>query len=328
MKEFTNHSQIPISLAVWLCDDDYDHNDDPMAISATSLLKPMQALILARRNRDLTKVADVESLIPSRMGTALHTAIENTWNNPDKVTKILLALGYSPTVVSKILINPEKEQILTDSVCIYMEQRRSKQVGKYSISGKFDFVIEGTLEDFKSTGTYGYISGSNTEKYRQQGSIYRWLNPDIITQDYMRIQFIFTDWSKMKARTEAGYPQKRLLEQKIPLMSIAETEAFVTGIVNDVAWYESDEAIPLPLCSDEELWRSATVFKYYKDPAKKARSTKNFDNAEDAQIRLHKDGSIGEVVIHPGQVKRCGYCDVIGICPQAKALVESGALVL
>jgi len=325
---YTNKTNIPISLAVWLCNDDYDHNPDTNVISATTLLKPLKSIILARQNMDLDKIADVSSLIPSRMGTALHTAVEDAWKDKEKLIPLLKSLGYNDEVIDKILINPDPEEIKPESICIYMEQRAQKASGKYYISGKFDFVIEGRLEDFKSTGTYNYISGSNKEKYRQQGSIYRWLNPDIITNDVMTIQYIFTDWSSLKARTDKNYPSGRLVEQKIPLMSLAETESFINAITKQIAEFEHTDQDDLPPCTSEELWAKPDVFKYYKDPAKRARSTKNFPTYQEAAARLAKDGSVGIIDTVKGQVVRCRYCDVSGICNQAASYIADGTLVL
>lgn len=325
--QLTNNTNIPLSLAVWLADDDYDHSDDPNIISATSLLKPIKAITLARQNADLNKAADISSLIPSRMGTALHSAIEKSWES-GQLYEILESLGYSKEIIDKIEINPKPENIGPNTIPIYMENRAHKSIGGYTISGKYDFVMNGVLEDFKSTGTYNYISGSNTEKYRQQGSIYRWLNPQIITEDYMKIQYLFTDWSSVKAIQDKNYPTSRLVEQKIELMSYAETEAFILKIINRIKQYESADQGQIPACTDEELWRKPAVFKYYKDATKLTRSTKNFDNKGDAIQRLISDGNKGIVKDFPGQVVRCRYCDVRGICEQAQGYINEGLLTL
>jgi len=328
MNQFTNRSNIPLSLAVWLCDDDYDHSDDPNTISATSLLKPMRSIVLARQNMNLNKIGDIESLIASRMGTALHTAIENTWKNAKKVTEILTALGYNETVIKNILINPAKEEISIDSICVYMERRSTKQVGKFKITGKFDFVIDGALEDFKSTKVYGYLMGSNNLNYILQGSIYRWLNPDIITNDIMSIQYIFTDWNLLESRKNPKYPPKQVAEKKLNLLTINATETFVKDRVAEITRLESLPQSELPVCTSEELWRKDDVFKYYKDPLKKTRSTKNYKNYNEALDRQVADGNVGTVDTFKGQVVRCKYCDVIGICDQAKQLVAEGSLVI
>jgi len=78
-KILTNNTNVPLSMALWLADDDYDYDDDPNVISATTLLKPMKAIVLARQNADLVKTGDIVSVAASRIGTAMHDAIERTW---------------------------------------------------------------------------------------------------------------------------------------------------------------------------------------------------------------------------------------------------------
>jgi len=62
------------------------------------------------------------------------------------------------------------------------------------------------------------------------------------------------------------------------------------------------------------------VWKYYKDPTKKQRSTKNFDNEYEANKKLAEDGFVGEVVKVMGTPKACNYCSARSICNQAKAM--------
>jgi len=216
----------------------------------------------------------------------------------------------------------------SDIIPVYLEQRAEKEIKGYIISGKFDFVIEAAVEDFKSTSTYGFMAGSNTEKYMQQGSIYRWLNPDKIVGDTVNIQLIFTDWSAAKARADRKYPQSRLLQQTIKLMEIEATENFISQKLEILARLEAAPQTSLPLCTKDELWQKSDTWKYYKNPAKKSRSTKNFDSLNDATIRMHADGNCGEIVHIPGQVGKCKYCDVREICQQAADLVAVGLLKL
>ena len=111
-------------------------------------------------------------------------------------------------------------------------------------------------------------------------------------------------------------------------MSIPETQIFVTDIVAQISSLENSPECDLPECTAEELWRKADVFKYYKDPNKKTRSTKNFDTLIEANTRLVKDGNIGIVDTFKGQVIRCRYCDVVGVCAQANSYLADGSLVL
>ena len=323
---FTNTSNLPMSVAVWLAHDDYDHSSDPYTVSATSLLKPIKSLVLSNRVVS-SATTDVVELIASRMGTAVHTAIENAWLSSN-LKEHLLSLRYSPKIVENIVINPTAEQLTEDSVPIYMELRGSKKVGKYTVSGKFDFVSGGVLEDFKTTGTYGYINQSNAIKYVQQGSIYKWLHPDIITEEFMYIQYIFTDWSAAKARQDKNYPSSRIVPQMYVLNSVQDTEAFVTGRINLIDTYRDADESQMPECTPADLWERDPVFKYYKNPESRARSTKNFATYYEAHERLVQDGSVGVVVEVKGEIKFCSYCPAVSICQQAKGYVAAGRLVI
>lgn len=130
-------------------------------------------------------------MVQSRIGSAIHDAIERAWTTNH--VEALSLLGYPNKVIERIRINPDPKHVTEDIIPVYLEQRANKQVGKYIISGKFDFVGDGRVEDFKSTSTFTAINNTNDEKYILQGSIYRWLNPQLITKDEMAIQFIFTD---------------------------------------------------------------------------------------------------------------------------------------
>jgi hypothetical protein len=82
------------------------------------------------------------------------------------------------------------------------------------------------------------------------------------------------------------------------------------------------------LCNDAELWRAEPVFKYYKNPEKTQRSTKNFETMQEARIRFIEDGSIGLIKEVPGQVTACKYCPAFPLCTQKDDLIASGDLVL
>ena len=326
MSKYANTSSVPLSLAVFLASDFYDHDQDENTISATALIKPLRQIVLsARVPEDMTPV-DLVNLVPSRMGSAIHDAIERSWK--DNYPNALASLGYPKRVIEKIRINPKPEELTDGVIPIYMEQRAKKTVGKFTVTGKYDFIGDGRVEDFKSTSTYTATNNTNDEKYIWQGSIYRWLNPQIITKDEMAIQFIFTDWSKAKAMADPKYPQQRIQQRILPLKSIQETDAFVTRKLNQIEQYWDATEEQLPPCTDTDLWRSEPVFKYYKNPEKRTRSTKNFDNRHDAQLRYIEDGSVGIVVEQPGQATACKYCPAFAVCSQKDALIASGDLVL
>lgn len=323
-RKYTNQASVPLSLAVFLATDNYDHEDD--TISATALLKPTRQLILSQRvPQDLSQV-DVMAMWKSRLGSAIHDSIEGAWLNGHE--KALEALGYPKRVISKIKVNPKPEELTEDTIPVYMELRSYKEFMGYTVSGKFDFVAEGRVEDFKSTGTFTWVNGTKDEDYVLQGSIYRWLNPTLITSDQMQINFIFTDWQAFRAKQDPKYPQQPIMSKVYNLKPLPEIEAFIANKLREVEFFKDAEESELPLCSDKELWRSAPQFKYYKNPQKMSRSTKNFDNKQEAYSRLAKDGGVGTVVEVPGQVMACKYCPAFPICSQKDQLIADGSLKL
>ena len=329
---YKNSTGIPLSLAVWLAYDEYDHNPDPKHISATSLLKSVKQIVLSTRIPTDEEPSDISNLVQARMGTAIHNQIESSWL--DNYKQSMTALGYSEGVIDRVIINP-KQSDLDDGekhgdnlIPIYMEQRVEKTVDGVNISVKYDFVADGVVEDFKSTSTFTYVNKSNDAKYKLQGSIYKWLNPTIITKDYMVIQYIFTDWKAMQALANPAYPKTRTLAYKIPLLSVEQTQQFVENKIRDIKSNLDLDESRLPACTDEDLWRREPVYKYYKNPQKTTRSTKNFPSPTEANIRLATDGNVGIVVEVKGEVIACRYCDAKNICKQKDNYIADGTLKL
>ena len=329
---YINTSSVPLSMAVFLATDNYDH--DAKTISATAIIKPLRQLILGGRVPQELSLPDLISMVASRVGSAIHDGIERSWLTNHKVA--MAALGYPQKIIDLVRVNPSKEDLATDPdiIPVYLEQRATKQVGNYLVSGKYDFVGQGRLEDFKTTSTYTAMSGSNDAKYILQGSIYRWLNPDIITEDEMSIQFIFTDWSAMQARQNPNYPQHRIQERKLKLLSIEETDRYIRQKLSDFDDLVDLPEADLPLCTDEDLWRTEPVFKWYKNHdastvATAAKSTKNFDDELTARTHMMTIGKgAGIVVTKPGQVNACKYCPGFAVCTQKDVLIAVGDLVL
>lgn len=314
----TNKSDISLEMAVWLLFDDYDYVDAPNYISATSLMKPLRHIILPSRiPEDERIVPDVEDQIASALGKALHAAIEKAWLHGNH-RKGLQLLGFPKSMIDRVLVNPTPEELAATEkpIPVYIEQRAIRELDGFNIGGKFDLVCDGRVTDTKSTTVYTWIHGGKDEDYKIQGSIYRWLNPDKVTEDHMRINFIFTDWQKVMAASNPSYPQRRVLHKDIELMTIAETEAWIRNKLALVTKYRNVDEAHLPECTDEELWLSAPKYKYYSDPTKtNGRSTKNFDELIEARQFMAEKGK-GTVITVPGEPKRCAYCPAFPICSQ------------
>lgn len=324
---YANVSEVPLALAVFLASDDYDYIDDPHTISTTTLLKPLRQIILASRvpeGEALPKLADMMKL---RMGSAIHGGIEHSWKN--NYRDAMSALGLPARVIDKVRINPLDQDLTDDVIPIYVEDVRFKRkLGKWTITGKADFIGDGRVQDFKSTSVFVYMKQTNALKFTQQGSIYRWLDPKKITQDEMDIHYIFTDHKASMVRSDPNYPPRPFLQQRYPLMSLRETERFIANKLALIEQYWDAPEDDIPLCDPDELWRSEPVFKYYKNPDKTARSTKNYDTKQEAMLRFIEDGSKGLVKEVPGQVTACKYCNAFSVCSQKDALIQSGDLIM
>jgi len=326
-QKYSQTSGVPLSIAVFLATDHYDHNDDPNTISVTTLIKSTRQIVLSTRVPPGDKVIDLMSMMTSRLGTAIHTGIETAWT--DNYQNALKTLGIPDAVIKGVRINPSPEEAKNpDIIPIYMEQRLSQQFGKWTVTGKFDFVGQGRLEDFKSTTAYVVMNKMNEPKFIKQGSIYRMLGPDIITHPNMAIQYIIRDWSAPQARQNEAYPQKPSVERILPLDGINETRSYVVHKLNQLDLYMNAPESDIPFCTDEELQVSAPVYKYYSDAVKAdsgGKSSKNFDSPVEAYKHLSEKGK-GVVKEFPGEATACRFCAAFSVCSQKDALAAAGRL--
>lgn len=316
MVMLTNNTGIPLALAVWLAADEYDHVSNPDYISATTIMRPVRQIVLGRRASQLGLEDDIESKIASRMGTALHDSVEKAWTLSH--AKALAAMGFSQDVIDAVRINPTDDELKSTPgiIPIYLEQRVTKKIGSMFVGGKYDAIIEGILHDLKTTSAYSWLSDDKDDDYAMQGSIYRWLNPDKITSDFIRICFIFTDWQKAQALSNPKYPSKRAEHKDVKLHSVSHTETILRKKVEAIRLYENADETDIPECAEEDLWMTPATYKYYSDPNKTTgRSTKNFDSFYEANL-FHREKGKGIVIISPGIPRRCNYCQAFTICSQ------------
>ena len=313
---FTNIHGIALPLAVWLAHDEYDYVNEENYISATRLMKPLRHIVLPPRMAPADREhPDISDRIATAFGHSLHDSIEKAWLKGYREN--LAKLGYPEKVINLVRINPDPLTLRADDIPVYMEQRVIKSFMGYRIGGKYDLVAEGQVQDYKSTSAFVWVAGSRDDEHVLQGSLYRWLNPDIITQDTMVINYIFTDWSKAKAKQDPRYPQLRVMSKELKLRSIEDTERWVKNKLTLIQQHWNTPQDQLPECSDEELWRSEPQYKYYVDPTKTARSTKNFDDMASAKKFMNEEkGGKGIIKIIPGTVKRCDYCEAYAVCQQ------------
>lgn len=341
----TNQLAINLPLAVWLVHDDYDYINDDNYISATALMRPIRHIVLPPRLPAEARQEDVVDFCARALGNSIHDSIEKAWLKGYE--RNLAKLGYPKSVIDRVLVNPidEELELMPDAIPVYLEQRGIRTIEHngttYKVGGKFDMVTDGIVNDTKSTSSYSWVHGGRDDDHALQGSLYRWIDAGRvmeghrprITEDFITINYIFTDWQKMLAAGNPAYPQKRVESKNIPLLSLEKTDAWVRNKLTQIEKYRRTAEAQLPECTDEELWRSEPKFKYFSDPTKAntpgARSTKNFDNMMDARTFQAEKGGKGAIVMVPGEPKRCGYCPAFNGCTQKDRLgLNTGPTVL
>ena len=322
---YTNKQKIPLPVALFLATDNYDHSSNPNEISVTTLIKSVRQIILSDRasigDGGAVKDGDICDLVPSRLGTAIHEGIEKAWMSPAKGLK---ALGFSEQMIEDVIVNPADGTDLEGKVAVYLERRTKREIYGRVISGSFDFCGDGTLGDFKNTGTFMYTKKKSDTKYILQGSIYRWLNSEIITDNTLHIYFIFKDWSAAKALGSDKYPQSSVHDYELEMMSYEDTERYIQSKLAELAKYKESPQEELPNCSDEDLWMEESEYKYYgKEDAKRA--TKNFGT--DAAAAYHHKALKGKGVVREikAEPKACRWCSAAK-CSQRDGYVSSGNL--
>lgn len=328
MTRLTNHSNVHLAAAVWLAHDDYDYQDDPNHISVTGLIRPIRQIILAQRVPVEERTTDLVELFDSRVGQALHTGVEVAWKQHYRTS--MQKLGMPAHIIDLVRINPEKEE--PDTIPVHTEIRSFKTVivngVTYIVSGKVDLILDGRLTDFKKTKVFRYQNPGSAGPWVLQGSIYRWLNPEKIQHAELDIQYALLDWARGAVSRDPNYPPHPLPTRKFPLMGMQETEQWIHDRLALLQQLKDAPDALIPECTEEELWRGPTQYRYFGNPetaAKGGRSTKNFDDLASANQFAAEKGK-GVVVPKPGVVRACGYCPAAPVCLQRQRLFAAGEL--
>ncbi len=332
MNRMTNNAGIDLSVALWLAHDDYDYVDKPNYISVTTLIKPIRQIILGARVEEQTRQdpskavpVDIIDRFNSVMGQTLHLGVELSWKNHYRTS--MAKLGYPKRAIELVRINPEVEE--PDTIPVYTEQRVERIVEvdgeRFVVGGKIDLIIEGRLRDVKSTKVFQYTNQSGVSRWRLQGSLYRWLNPGKVHHDEFLVQYLLVDWARGLAGRDPNYPPHPAPKRSVQLMVPEESERWVTNKLRLLKQYRSAPEADLPECEEDDLWRSAPVWKYYASGDTSKRATKNFTSAQEANAFRAEKGK-GVVVLVPGQVKACNYCPCAPLCGQYQRLLAAGEI--
>jgi len=278
----TNKEQLPEPIVRAVQNDPYDKGKSDF--TATSLLEPPRARVLKKQHKDEI-VEDVADRLFALCGQVGHGILERAGG---------------------------------DSI---VERRFFAKVATFTVSGQADLIVTGDtaeLVDYKFCSVWTVLNGVKPE-WTQQANILRYLasedeKPIDITK--ASIVAIFRDWSKPKAGREKDYPQSQVKVFPVELWPLEKTEAFICERIGKHLAAED----MLPLCTDEERWRTQEKWAVVKKGAKRA--TKLCDSELDAHAVRGSDRSY-EIQHRPGESKRCEfYCLAAPWCSQFKAEKE------
>lgn len=296
MITYTNKHNIPEIFRIWLTEDNYDYH--PGIYSATRLMKPTRMVVLEKRHENELE-CDISDNIAARYGTALHESFEKL-DLPNTLQEIRF---FGEIDGEKISGKPDLLQII-------------------------DEVFK--LGDLKSTSAWAVVFNDKEEDYINQLSIYRWLVmhgkpekdlgdvPSLVSREGT-IYFMFTDWSRAKARSGGNYPVLRIAERDYKLMSTEETEAYIRGKLGAINHYLDNPTESLPRCTRKELWQKPWIMKTgRKTPVKKFKEESNALEFLDQMDDQH--------YLEWSPVQRCNYCLNRKWCDQFKEMAADGII--
>ncbi|KKM17792.1 hypothetical protein LCGC14_1672250 [marine sediment metagenome] len=190
-----------------------------------------------------------------------------------------------------------------------------------AISGRLDVwdFLNDCIIDAKNTGVMGVARGIKEDWIIQQ-NVYRYMIWKIHNHvvKKLKIAVKLRDWMPSNAG-RGDYPASPFAEFILPLWDFDKTEKYIQSRVD---LYMQEE---VPMCTDEECWRSPDCYAVKKKGAKKAVAATMIDEgkripipteeAAKSIIRL-KGGDKDLYVEHRvGGCRRCqSYCDVRSLC--------------
>lgn len=318
----TNRMNLPASVVAAVTNDPYTRGDSD--VSVTQLIAPQYQIKL--RN-EVEVVEDAADRIWSLLGQAVHSVLERAYGGRLSKAKFV-PREFVPRMLEAMLqagCSEEQMASATEAVSpdyhltpgdFYRkhgwstERRVYAQMGGLTVSGQYDVIEHGVLQDFKVTTVWSVI-GDHKEEWEQQLNLLRLLaHHNGIEVEALRIVAILRDWSKGRANT-ADYPSAQAQTVDIPLWSLDRAEKYMLDRVR------AHTSTNPPVCSDAERWKKEDVYAVMKEGRKSA--IRLHSTSDDAEAHLEELGKGHSVVLRPGEYTRCfSYCNVSHACPAFK----------
>ena len=302
--EFTNNHGVPFETALFAGYHSTLYSGGAPRIgklSTTTLIGPLRKAIYGMLQPESTEPQDVNFLLASAKGTAMHQGMTNA----------LTAYG-------------------SGYVC---EQRIETEVDGWKISGEFDILTpDKQIKDLKFVSNYNlkklqedmlilqpgmsleemYEQTPTYFKYQAQLSVYYYLLNDPEVKPYASIIFMInngSDMGKFKVDSEVTFP----------LWPREATQEFIENRVAIIKQHLADGT--LPLCSDSERGFSPAEYKLQRVSPTNGQLTtvrgSKFNNYSKFREFVIKSGRPGDVEqITEAKHTLCNYCNYSSICTQ------------
>ena len=302
--EFTNNHGVPFETAIFAAYHSTLYSGGAPRVgklSTTTLIGPLRKAIYGMLQPESTEPQDVNFLLASAKGTAMHQGMTNA----------LTAYG-------------------SGYVC---EQRIETEVDGWKISGEFDILTpDKQIKDLKFVSNYNlkklqedmlilqpgmsleemYEQTPTYFKYQAQLSVYYYLLNDPEVKPYASIIFMInngSDMGKFKVDQEVTFP----------LWPREATQEFIEGRVAVIKQHLEDGT--LPLCSDSERGISPAEYKLQRVSPTNGQLTtvrgSKFNNYSKFREFVIKSGRPGDVEqIQEAKYTLCNYCNYSSICTQ------------
>ena len=302
--EFTNNHGVPFETSIFAAYHSTLYSGGAPRIgklSTTTLIGPLRKAIYGMLQPESTEPQDVNFLLASAKGTAMHQGMTNA----------LTAYG-------------------SGYVC---EQRIETEVDGWKISGEFDILTpDKQIKDLKFVSNYNlkklqedmlilqpgmsleemYEQTPTYFKYQAQLSVYYYLLNDPEVKPYASILFMLnngSDMGKFKVDSEVTFP----------LWPREATQEFIENRVAIIKQHLADGT--LPLCSDSERGFSPAEYKLQRvSPTNHQLTTvrgSKFNNYSKFREFVIKSGRPGDVEqITEAKYALCNYCNYSSICTQ------------
>lgn len=284
MPIITNKHGLPEEIYRALCSNRYSGDDDGKKTdySATTLIAPTQQTVLKRRYPDANS-EDAINRLWSMFGSIAHTLLEEHGSD-DAITEN----RFYATVLGR------------------------------TISGQVDHYKDGVITDYKTTSSFKISKGSYDE-WEKQLNMYAFLartNGFIVRN--LQIIAIVRDWNERDI-SKPNYPQIPLVIIPITLWDKDDAEMFILDKVNELIEAEDKKDFNLPMCTNDEMWATPTVWAVMKEGRKTA--VKLFDTKEEAEEHAgsmsDEAGNSIYIQERKGERRRCArYCNVSSVCYQ------------